>query len=41
MAFKMAEIWQSVLVMAGSLFVAGAVVGAVHGAFLVRLAKDR
>ncbi len=39
MAFKMAEIWQSVLVMAGSLFVAGAVVGAVHGAFLVRLAE--
>lgn len=38
MAFKIAEIWQSVLVMAGSLFVAGAVVGAVHGAFLVRLA---
>jgi magnesium-transporting ATPase (P-type) len=41
MAFKMAEIWQSVLVMAGSLFVAGAVVGAIHGAFLVRLAEDR
>jgi hypothetical protein len=40
MAFKMAAMWQSVLVMAGSLFVAGAVVGAVHGAFLVRLAED-
>lgn len=39
MAFKMDTIWQSVLVMAGSLFVAGAVVGAVHGAFLVRLAE--
>lgn len=39
MAFKMAVIWQSVLVMAGSLFVAGAVVGTVHGAFLVQLAK--
>jgi len=39
LAFKMAAIWQSVLVMAGSLFVAGAVVGAVHGAFLVRLAE--
>jgi len=39
-AFKMAAMWQSVLVMAGSLFVAGAVVGAVHGAFLVRLAED-
>jgi len=41
MAFKMAAIWQSVLVMAGSLFVAGAVVGAIHGAFLVRLAKEK
>jgi len=40
MAFKMAALWQSVLVMAGSLLVAGAVVGAVHGAFLVRLAKE-
>jgi len=39
MAFKMAAIWQSVLVMAGSLFIAGAVVGAIHGAFLVRLAE--
>jgi hypothetical protein len=41
MAFKMTEMWQSVLVMAGLLFVAGAVVGAVHGAFLVRLAGNR
>ena len=40
MAFKMAALWQSVLVMAGSLLVAGAVVGAVHGAFLVRLANE-
>jgi len=40
MAFKMAMLWQSVLVMAGSLLVAGAVVGAVHGAFLVRLANE-
>ena len=40
MAFKMAALWQSVLVMAGSLLVAGAVVGAIHGAFLVRLAED-
>ena len=39
MAFKMAAIWQSVLVMAGLLFVAGAVVGAVHGAFLVKLSE--
>ena len=41
MAFKMAALWQSVLVMAGSLLVAGAVVGAVHGAFLVKLAENR
>lgn len=40
MAFKMTAIWQSVAVMAGSLIVAGAVVGAVHGAFLVRLSKN-
>lgn len=39
LAFNMAEVWQSVLVMAGALLVAGAVVGAVHGAFLVRLAE--
>jgi len=41
LAFKMAAIWQSVLVMAGSLLVAGAVVGAVHGAFLVRLLEKQ
>ena len=40
MAFKMGAIMQSVLVMAGSLLVAGAVVGAIHGAFLVRLAEN-
>lgn len=40
MAFKMTAIWQSVAVMAVSLLVAGAVVGAVHGAFLVRLVKE-
>ena len=39
MAFKMPEVWQSVLLMAGTLLVAGAVVGAVHGAFLVKLAQ--
>ena len=39
LAFKMSAFWQSVLVMAGTLFVAGAVVGAVHGLFLVRLAR--
>ncbi len=37
MAFKMSTIWQSVLLMAGTLFVAGAVVGGIHGYFLVRL----
>ena len=40
MAFKMTALWQSVLLMAGTLFVAGAVVGAVHGSFLVRLAEQ-
>jgi magnesium-transporting ATPase (P-type) len=39
LAFKLPVIWQSVLVMAVSLLAAGAVVGAVHGAFLVRLAE--
>jgi len=38
MAFKMTAIWQSVLLMAGTLFVAGTVVGGIHGRFLVRLA---
>lgn len=42
MAFKMTALWQSVVLMAGTLFVAGAMVGAIHGLFLVRLAdKDR
>ncbi len=40
MAFKMAHVWQSVSVMAGSLLVAGGVVGAVHGAFLVKLVEN-
>lgn len=40
-AFNMPVIWQSVLLMAGTLFVAGAIVGGVHGAFLVRLVEDR
>ncbi|WKZ36820.1 MAG: hypothetical protein QY332_02610 [Anaerolineales bacterium] len=39
-AFEMSVPWQSVLVMAGTLFVSGAVVGGMHGAFLVRLARD-
>ena len=40
LAFKMSAVWQSVLVMAGTLFAAGAVVGAIHGLFLVRLADN-
>jgi len=39
MAFKMSAIWQSVLLMAVTLFIAGAVVGGIHGLFLVRLAE--
>ncbi|MGZ9167208.1 MAG: hypothetical protein ACXW4U_18715 [Anaerolineales bacterium] len=38
LAFEMPALWQSVLVMAGTLFTAGAVVGAIHGLFLMRLA---
>jgi hypothetical protein len=38
MAFKMPALWQSVLLMAGTIFIAGAVVGGIHGFFLVRLA---
>ena len=37
LAFKLPSVWQSALVMAGSLFAAGAVVGAIHGLFLIRL----
>jgi len=40
MAFKMSALWQSALLMAGILFVAGAVVGAIHGASLVKLADQ-
>jgi hypothetical protein len=39
-AFKLSEVWQSVLVMASALLLAGAVVGAIEGRFLVRMAKD-
>jgi hypothetical protein len=38
LAFKMSALWQSILLMAGILFLAGAVVGAIHGLFLLRLA---
>jgi hypothetical protein len=40
LAFKMSALWQSILVLAGTLFVAGAVVGGIHGLFLVRLARS-
>jgi hypothetical protein len=40
LAFKMAAIWRSILVMAGSLLIAGAIVGAIHGAYLVRLTEE-
>jgi len=38
MAFKMSALWQSVLLMAGTLFAAGAVVGGIHGLFLTKFA---
>jgi hypothetical protein len=36
-AFRMPALWQSVLLMMGTLFLAGAVVGGIHGLFLIRL----
>lgn len=36
-ALKMPAVWQSVLLMAVTLFVAGVVVGGIHGPFLVKL----
>jgi len=36
----MSALWQSVTVMAATLFAAGAVVGGIHGMFLVRLAAN-
>jgi magnesium-transporting ATPase (P-type) len=41
LAFKMTAIWQSVLLMTGVLFVTGALVGAIEGAFLVRMADEK
>lgn len=41
MAFKMPSLWQSVLFMAGTLFMTGAVVGGLHGLFLVRLKVEK
>lgn len=40
-AFRMPELWQSVLVVGGALLAAGAVVGTVHGRFLVALSYLR
>ena len=40
LAFKMSAVWQSILLMAATLFIAGAVVGGIHGLFLVRLAEQ-
>jgi len=37
MVFRMPSLWQSVLLMMGTLFLAGAVVGSIHGLFLMRL----
>ncbi len=39
MAFKQAESWQALLVVAGIILAAGLVVGAIHGRFLVYLAE--
>lgn len=41
MAFKLPEAWHSVLLMAATLFVAGAIVGAIHGFFLVKLTVSK
>ena len=41
MAFKMPAVWQSILLMAGTLFLVGAVVGGIHGLFLIRLVENK
>jgi hypothetical protein len=41
LAFKMTEAWQSVLVVGGALLIAGIIVGAIHGRFLVILAGEK
>jgi hypothetical protein len=38
LAFRMNAVWQSILFMAGILLLTGAIVGGIHGLFLVRLA---
>jgi hypothetical protein len=40
LAFKQAAPWLSVLVIAGAILLAGAVVGAIHGRFLVLIAEE-
>lgn len=40
LAFKMTALWQSILFMAGVLLLAGAIVGGIHGLFLVRMAEQ-
>ena len=39
-AFKMAEVWQSVLLVAGVLLAAGLLVGGIHGRLLLMLAGE-
>ena len=39
-AFKMSALWQSVFLMAGTLFVAGGIVGGIHGLFLMKLTEQ-
>ncbi len=41
MAFKMSALWQSVALMALTLFIAGAIVGGIHGLFLMGLAEEK
>lgn len=40
MAFRLPEVWQSVMLMAAALFTAGAAVGGIHGLFLIRLVDN-
>jgi len=40
LAFNMPAIWQAVLLMGGTLFIAGTIVGGIHGVFLVRLTEQ-
>jgi hypothetical protein len=41
LAFKRSAVWQSVLFVGGAILVAGAVVGAIHGRFLVLLVGEK